>query len=179
MQKRGFRVLLTLNYRYGYGSIILDLVAALAVVGRSTAAMSLPYFRFIRKFKDNNNPLLKEQPMMIETKKAKKMVEVVNGRELHDYLDSGRDFSNWIKNRIEAYDFQEGRDFTTNLAKSTGGRPTIEYSLTLSMAKELCMVENNKQGRMAREYFIARENIYYGAANTANFNNRHQKRLKL
>jgi phage anti-repressor protein len=29
----------------------------------------------------------------------------------------------------------------------SGGRPTIEYALTLDMAKELCMVEGNGKGK--------------------------------
>ncbi|KIU73104.1 anti-repressor protein, partial [Bacillus thuringiensis Sbt003] len=40
------------------------------------------------------------------------------------------------------------------MVKSNGGLPKIEYVLTLNMAKELAMVENNKQGRKVRRYFI-------------------------
>ncbi len=36
----------------------------------------------------------------------------------------------------------------------TGGSPTAIYRLTLDMAKELAMVENNDQGRLVRRYFI-------------------------
>ncbi|EJT2952862.1 antA/AntB antirepressor family protein, partial [Campylobacter coli] len=36
----------------------------------------------------------------------------------------------------------------------TKGRPRKEYYVTLDMAKELCMVENNEKGRQARRYFI-------------------------
>ncbi|PDY33033.1 hypothetical protein COK78_08090 [Bacillus thuringiensis] len=32
------------------------------------------------------------------------------------------------------------------MVKSNGGLPKIEYVLTLNMAKELAMVENNEQG---------------------------------
>ncbi|EMY5895650.1 antA/AntB antirepressor family protein, partial [Campylobacter coli] len=32
--------------------------------------------------------------------------------------------------------------------------PRKEYYVTLDMAKELCMVENNEKGRQARRYFI-------------------------
>lgn len=67
----------------------------------------------------------------------------------------GRDFTNWIKERIEKYGFIEGEDFSPVLAKtSNGGRPRTEYVLKLDMAKELAMVENNEQGRRARRYFI-------------------------
>ncbi|MET3559857.1 phage anti-repressor protein [Bartonella japonica] len=41
-----------------------------------------------------------------------------------------------------------------NLVKPKGSRPSIEYHLTLDMAKKLSMVERNEKGRHARRYFI-------------------------
>ena len=38
--------------------------------------------------------------------------QLVSARELHEFLESKQDFTNWIKNRIEKYDFQENEDFT-------------------------------------------------------------------
>ena len=35
----------------------------------------------------------------------------VNARELHKRLKVGKFFANWIKDRIEKYDFIEGADF--------------------------------------------------------------------
>src|SRR5699024_10405129 len=52
------------------------------------------------------------------------------------------------------YGFIEGEDFSTFLAKSTGGRPSTEYYLVLDTGKEIAMVENNEQGRAIRKYFI-------------------------
>lgn len=80
--------------------------------------------------------------------------ETVNTRELYEFLEVKKDFSDWIKYRIKKYGFQEGEDFTTIQGKSTGGRPSIEYHVTIDMAKELSMVENNDKGREARRYFI-------------------------
>ena len=37
--------------------------------------------------------------------------QLVNARELYDALQVRRDFSNWIKNRIEKYGFIEGENF--------------------------------------------------------------------
>ena len=37
--------------------------------------------------------------------------QTVNARELHEFLEVGRDFSNWMKDRIAQYDFVEGVDF--------------------------------------------------------------------
>ena len=39
------------------------------------------------------------------------MVQTVNARELHAFLESKQDFSTWIKNRIEKYGFVENQDF--------------------------------------------------------------------
>lgn len=81
----------------------------------------------------------------------------VDGRTLHSVLGVRRDFSNWIKGRISKYGFVQGQDFEV-FAKtgenSEGGRPSQEYRCTLGMGKELCMVENNEKGRVARRYFI-------------------------
>ncbi|WP_052752098.1 antA/AntB antirepressor family protein [Nitrosomonas communis] len=88
-------------------------------------------------------------------------VQLCNARDLHKFLESQRQFANWIKERIEQYGFTEGEDFLTILLKTSkgtkGGRPTTEYHLTLDMAKELAMVENNEKGRQIRRYFISLE----------------------
>lgn len=94
----------------------------------------------------------------------------VDGRTLHSVLGVRRDFSTWMKGRISKYGFVQGQDFevftktgenpeldSPNLGnqKNHGGdRRSMEYSCTLGMGKELCMVENNEQGRVARRYFI-------------------------
>lgn len=80
-------------------------------------------------------------------------VNAVNARELWQQLGSKQQFSHWILDRVEKYGFEEGRDFLINLSKSHG-RPSKEYFISLDMAKELAMVENNEQGRKIRQYFI-------------------------
>lgn len=39
---------------------------------------------------------------------------VVNARELHGFLASKRQFANWIKSRINKYDFIENVDYLIN-----------------------------------------------------------------
>ena len=80
--------------------------------------------------------------------------QTVNARELHAFLESKQEFTNWIKNRIDEYGFVECSDFLIILSKSTGGRPRTDYFLSLDMAKELAMVERNEKGKQARQYFI-------------------------
>lgn len=36
---------------------------------------------------------------------------VVNARDLHEFLESRKDFSSWIKDRIERYDLAENEDY--------------------------------------------------------------------
>lgn len=87
------------------------------------------------------------------------LVQTANGRELHTFLEVGKDFSTWIKARIEQYGFVEHHDFVTfDAAPQNGGAGNrglrIEYALTLDMAKELSMVERNAKGKEARQYFL-------------------------
>ena len=88
-------------------------------------------------------------------------VQTVSAKELHAFLGVGRDFSNWIKGRILKYGFIENRDYIV-FAKPgenpLGGRPEIEYHISVDMAKQLTMVEDNDKGTQARHYFIECEN---------------------
>lgn len=88
--------------------------------------------------------------------------KAVSARELHSFLESKQNFADWIKNRIEKYDFVEGQDFEVihNFMKNpNGGRPLIEYALTIDTAKELAMLEGNDKGKQARRYFIECEKV--------------------
>lgn len=85
-------------------------------------------------------------------------VQLVDARLLHGFLEVVSKFADWIKNRIDDYGFLEDQDyvgvFLKNEKKPKGGRPAIDYHLTLDMAKELAMVERNEKGRQVRRYFI-------------------------
>ena len=91
-------------------------------------------------------------------------IQTCNARELHSFLDVGKDFSTWIKDRIKKYDFIEGVDFAkidypVSGNQRGGDRRSIEYYISLSMAKELSMVERNAKGKEARLYFIECERV--------------------
>ena len=62
-------------------------------------------------------------------------VETVNARELHAFLEVNTKFADWIKNRIEQYDFVENQDFLTVSKNLENGGRSIEYHITLDMAK--------------------------------------------
>ena len=87
---------------------------------------------------------------------------IASARALHKALGVGRDFTNWIKGRIDQYGFIAGTDFirvenlSTPKRVSAKTRQQVEhdYLLSLDMAKEVAMVERNEQGRAVRRYFI-------------------------
>lgn len=86
-------------------------------------------------------------------------VQTCNARDLWEFIESKAQFADWIKGRIEKYGFVEGEDYVIQklVNNPTGGRPTLDYHLTIETAKELAMVENNEKGRQVRRYFIACE----------------------
>lgn len=92
-----------------------------------------------------------------------KKEQLVNARELHSILKNKRKFTDWMKQRIEQYEFVENSDFISfsqNCEKPIGGRPSTEYYITVDMAKQLSMVENNDVGKQMRKYFIEIEKRY-------------------
>ncbi len=87
---------------------------------------------------------------------------LVNARELHSIMKVRRDFTNWIKDRIRKYMFIQDEDYILTFAKIGERRNVIkhEYYITIDMAKELAIVENNDIGRKIRRYFIEVEKRY-------------------
>ena len=99
------------------------------------------------------NERIKLQPQTINGN----AVETVNARELHTFLESKQDFSTWIKNRIEKYEFVENADYLLHKFMEqtpSGAKHKTDYYVSVGMAKELAMVENNDKGKQARKYFI-------------------------
>ena len=79
--------------------------------------------------------------------------KVVSARELHQFLEVKTEFKDWMPRMLE-YGFEEGKDFSSFLSESTGGRPSKEFALTLDTAKEVSMIQRSDKGREARLYFI-------------------------
>lgn len=80
--------------------------------------------------------------------------QAVMGRDLHAFLEIQSNYTTWIARLIEKYGFIAGQDFIPKMEESSGGRPSENHVLTLDMAKEISMVQNNDKGRQARRYFI-------------------------
>ena len=79
-------------------------------------------------------------------------VNAVDARELHEFLEVRSEFRNWIKNRIADYGFVKDIDYIAG--NFLPGSDRVDYHCSISMAKELAMVERTAKGKEARQYFI-------------------------
>lgn len=85
-------------------------------------------------------------------------VNSVDARELHKVLAVGTEFSHWVKKRIVDTMAEENVDFSivkkdvmNNIGKLIS---SIDYIITLNIAKEIAMLERNEIGKKVRKYFI-------------------------
>ncbi|ACH38759.1 AntA/AntB antirepressor domain protein [Citrifermentans bemidjiense Bem] len=86
----------------------------------------------------------------------------VDARELHGRLDSKEMFAHWIKDQIRRAMLVDGVDYVIGESPKNpkGGRPTVEYLLSLDAAKNICMMSQSTQGQALRKYFIEVEKRY-------------------
>lgn len=91
------------------------------------------------------------------------LVPVCSAKDVYLCVGAGRRYTSWIAGRIKEYGFRENVDFCTKLCKkvspqsgknSKGGRPSVEYIITVRMAMHLAMLERTAQGFAVRDYFI-------------------------
>lgn len=86
----------------------------------------------------------------------------VSARDLHAALDVGTRFNDWFARMCE-YGFEEGKDyysFLSNRADDLPGKPRTDAELTIDMAKEICMIQRNEKGKIARRYFVELEKAW-------------------
>lgn len=90
----------------------------------------------------------------------------VSGRELHEFLEVGTPYDKWFP-RMSEYGFSEGEDF--NLDKNVRvqkegnrevSRNIVDHCMTITMAKELCMLQRTDKGKQARQYFLQLEQAW-------------------
>ncbi|MBX4266598.1 phage antirepressor KilAC domain-containing protein [Clostridium estertheticum] len=87
---------------------------------------------------------------------------IVNGRQLHEFLEIGTEYAKWFSRMIE-YGFTENQDFAVivkNDVNPLGGRPSTDHIIKLDMAKEIAMIQRNEKGKQARQYFIQVEKAW-------------------
>lgn len=87
----------------------------------------------------------------------------VSGRELHEVLEIGTVYIDWMKRMIK-YGFVEGYDYaiTTEKVSSQKRERTYEqenHILTLDMAKHIAMIQRSEIGMKVRKYFILNEKL--------------------
>nr|DAW39139.1 MAG TPA: KilAC domain protein [Caudoviricetes sp.] len=90
----------------------------------------------------------------------------VSARELHEFLEVGTKYADWFPRMCE-YGFSEGEDF--NLLKNEQvrqegnrmvSRMVDDAVLSIDMAKEICMIQRNENGKLARQYFLQMEKAW-------------------
>ena len=85
-------------------------------------------------------------------------IPYISARELHEALQIKTRFNDWFL-RMISYGFDEGNDFYSKMSKTSivGGRPAIDYQISVDMAKEICMIQRTPLGKQYREYFLELE----------------------
>lgn len=85
----------------------------------------------------------------------------VSARELHEKLEIKTKFSTWFERMCE-YGFSSGKEFFPKLGETSeiGGRPPLDYDLTIRCAKEICMIQRTDIGKEIRNYFLDLEDAW-------------------
>lgn len=85
----------------------------------------------------------------------------VSARELHEGLEINTRFNDWFS-RMTEYGFENGKDFYSKMSKTSeaGGRPAVDYQISIDMAKQICMIQRNEKGRQYRQYFLDLEKAW-------------------
>lgn len=87
----------------------------------------------------------------------------VSARDLHKKLDIGTEFAKWFS-RILEYGFCTGNDYSEVIVKndenSKGGRPAMDYEISVDMAKQICMIQRSEKGKQYRQYFLDLEKAW-------------------
>lgn len=91
--------------------------------------------------------------------------QLVSGRELHEFLEVGTQYTKWF-DRMTEYGFAENVDFAVIVKNDYdetafgGTRKITDHAMTLDMAKEISMIQRSEKGKQARQYFIQVEKEY-------------------
>ena len=87
---------------------------------------------------------------------------MVSAKHLYDFLGlADSQYARWCKiNILENPVLTENVDFKPfrhDVENPNGGRPTQDYKISISLAKELCILAKTETGKRAREFFAACE----------------------
>lgn len=82
----------------------------------------------------------------------------VEARHLHKWLGVETKFHDWVNRRVKNLELTEGVDFT--MLKNERNE-IIDLRVSVSIAKEIGMVERTKKGKEVRRYFLACERTLF------------------
>lgn len=86
----------------------------------------------------------------------------VSARDLYDGLDIKSNFTTWF-DRMREYGFTEmdyKKCFPNLESGCNGGQNMVDYSISVDMAKQICMIQRSEKGRQYRQYFIDLEKAW-------------------
>jgi phage anti-repressor protein len=86
----------------------------------------------------------------------------VSGRDLHAALEVATPYKDWFPRMCE-YGFIEGKCYRTILTDRSDGlpwKPRTDHLITITMAKELCMLQRSEMGKKFRLHFIEVEEAW-------------------
>ena len=98
---------------------------------------------------------------MNELVKVNLDTQTVSARELHEQLHIGTRFNDWFPRMCE-YGFEEGKEYYSKMSKTSesGGRPSVDYDISVDMAKQICMIQRTPEGKAVRQYLIDLEKAW-------------------
>ena len=83
----------------------------------------------------------------------------VSARDLYTGLEIKSNFTTWFE-RMSEYGFEDTKDFFPKKEESTGGRPAVDYEISVDMAKQICMIQRSEKGKQYRQYFLDLEKAW-------------------
>lgn len=86
--------------------------------------------------------------------------QTLSARELHKMVGSTERFANWFDRQLQ-YGFAEGEDYTGCKVFNTLAKQELQdYSLSIDMAKHICMVQKTDKAKEVRQYLIDLEKAW-------------------
>lgn len=85
----------------------------------------------------------------------------VDARKVHEYLEVGKDYSNWIKTQIKRLNLAENVDYIKIALEgdpiTASGKGKIDYFVTIDRAKDIGLISLTAKGQAVRDYFVEAE----------------------
>lgn len=97
---------------------------------------------------------------LIKVNIDEKQDPTISGRELHEFLEVGTQYTKWFERMCE-YGFIENQDFSPisqkRLTAQKNETTFTDHAMKIDMAKEIAMIQRSEKGKQARQYFLSIE----------------------